>query len=229
MNATTYEDGGEGLAGYDDDFGEQLPQRPRRHLLTPWSALLFAVLLGAAGFYVGVRVEKNHVSSSTGAGGFASRLSGASGTGSAAGGAAGGFAGRFGGGSSTSGGSASGKSGAGGSSTGGVAGRGGFGGGGFPGGGATIGTVASVNGNTIYVTDTSGNTVKVKLSSATTISKTQSVSKAKLYPGDSIVVTGAKGSGVRSPRPPSPTPAQARAAAAAPARPPAAPVGARAP
>jgi hypothetical protein len=169
MNATTYPDGGEGL-GYDDEFGERLPPRPRRRLLTPWTALLFAILLGAAGFYVGVRVEKNHASSSGAGAGLAGRLS-AGGTS-----AKGGFAARFARGTSAT-------SGAG----------GGFAGGGFPGGGGTAGTIASVNGKTIYLTETSGNTVKVKLNSATTVKKTQTVSKQKLYPGDSLMVTGATG------------------------------------
>jgi hypothetical protein len=69
----------------------------------------------------------------------------------------------------------------------------GFGGGaaGGGGGGASFGTVSSVNGNTIYLTEASGNTVKVTLSSATKITKSQSTSKSSLRPGDSIVVQAA--------------------------------------
>ena len=51
----------------------------------------------------------------------------------------------------------------------------------------TIGSISSVSGNTIYVTETTGNTVKVKLSSATKITKSESVSRKKLYPGDQVV------------------------------------------
>jgi hypothetical protein len=72
----------------------------------------------------------------------------------------------------------------------------GFGGGaagGSGGGAASLGTVSSVNGNTIYVVQASGNTVKVTLSSATKITKSQSTSKSALHPGDAIVVQGATG------------------------------------
>jgi hypothetical protein len=73
--------------------------------------------------------------------------------------------------------------------------RAGFAGGAAGGGGnASFGTVSSVNGNTIYLTDSSGNTVKVTLSSATEITKNQSVSKTSIRPGDAVVIQGAKSS-----------------------------------
>ena len=50
-----------------------------------------------------------------------------------------------------------------------------------------------MSGNTIYVKETSGNTVKVKLSSATKISKSESVPRKKLYPGDQVVIAGSCG------------------------------------
>jgi hypothetical protein len=84
------------------------------------------------------------------------------------------------------------------------AGRGGFSGapsgGRFPGaggagGGASIGTVASLNDRSIYVKTVSGNTVKVRLVSATKVSKSLSVSRKAIRPGDSVVVQGASGSG----------------------------------
>ena len=59
---------------------------------------------------------------------------------------------------------------------------------------ASIGTVSSVDGNTIYLTDTSGNTVKVNLSSATTVTKSEAVSKTSVRPGDTVVIQGAKAS-----------------------------------
>ncbi len=159
---------------YDDDgFGETLPVRPKRPFLTKWSAALMALVLGAVGFFVGVRVEKDKIPSSGGTGSaFASAFSGAGGTSTTGtagrSGAAGGFAGRFAGGA-----------------------------GGFAGaaGNATIGSVASVNGKTIYVTETSGDTVKVKLSGQTTITKSESVSSSKVFPGDEVVIAGTKGSG----------------------------------
>jgi hypothetical protein len=79
---------------------------------------------------------------------------------------------------------------------GGFAGR--FGGGAGAGGGASanasIGTISSVSGDTLYLTDTSGNTVKVTLSSSTKLAKSLTVSKSSLHPGDSVVVQGVKNS-----------------------------------
>jgi hypothetical protein len=72
-------------------------------------------------------------------------------------------------------------------------GLGGGGAGGGGGGAASFGTVSSVNGNTIYVLQASGNTVKVTLSSATKITKSQSTSKSSLHPGDALVIQGATG------------------------------------
>jgi len=68
---------------------------------------------------------------------------------------------------------------------------------GFPagargGGNASIGTISSVDGSTIYLTDSSGNTVKVTLSSATKITKSEAVSKASVRPGDTVVIQGLK-------------------------------------
>jgi hypothetical protein len=58
------------------------------------------------------------------------------------------------------------------------------------GAGASVGTVSSVSGRTIYLTETSGNTVKVTLSSITRITKTQVAKRAAIHPGDTLVVTG---------------------------------------
>jgi hypothetical protein len=150
----------------DDGFGESLPLRPKRPFLTKWSAGLMAIVLGAVGFFVGVRVEKGEIPSSSGTSGAfagASSATGAGATGRT--GAAGSFASRF---------------------------AGGFGG---ASGNNTTGSVASVSGKTIYVTESSGNTVKVKLTGKTTITKSESVSSAKVYPGDQVVIAGSKGSG----------------------------------
>lgn len=156
----------------DDGFAETLPVRPKRPFLTKWSAALMALMLGAVGFFVGVRVEKGKIpSTSSASSALASALSGASKTGKGGTGAAGSFASRF---------------------AGGAGGGGGFGG---AAGNDTIGSVASVNGKTIYVTETSGDTVKVKLSGQTTITKSESVGSSKVFPGDEVVIAGAKGSG----------------------------------
>jgi hypothetical protein len=153
----------------DDGFTDTLPVRPKRPFLTKWSAALMALVLGAVGFFVGVRVEKNKIPSTSGASSaFASALSGASRGATVLTVSAGSFASRFG------------------------AGAGGFAG---AAGNATIGSVSSVNGKTIYVTETSGDTVKVKLSGQTTITKSEAVSSAKIFPGDEVVIAGTKGSG----------------------------------
>jgi hypothetical protein len=187
VNTLPYESREEDWDSYDEPFDDGLPGRPRRQYLTKWSALLLALIVGAAGFYAGIRVEKNQLAgSSTGSGsGFATAL--ASRLGAAGGGATG----------SGTGTTASGRSSASSSAGSGFASR--FGGGGgafgglasaFAGGSATIGTVSSVDGDTIYVQETSGNTVKVTLSGATKITKSEPVSKSKVYPGDSVIAAG---------------------------------------
>lgn len=172
MNATPYSNQAEGwddtLA--DEDFEGEMPRRPRRQFLTRWSALLFALLLGAVGFFVGVRVEKGHTTSSSS--GFAG-LAAASRSGLTA----------------ASGASRLGASGS--------ASRSSFpGGAGFAArfGGGTIGTVSSIDGKTLYVKETSGNTVKVTLSSVTKFTKSESVGRNKIFPGDSVTITGQSGS-----------------------------------
>jgi hypothetical protein len=194
VNATTYESR-EDWDRYDDQLGGELPRRPRRRFLNAWSALLLALVLGGAGFYAGVRVEKGQLSSSSSSSGLAGAL--ASRFGAAAGGTSTGGTSTGGtGAASTAGGSsgAGGRSGA--SGTGGFAGR--FGGlaglGGLGGGAGQSGTVSSVDGNTIYLTETSGNMVMVKLTAATKITKLESVSKAKVYPGETALVSGPSGS-----------------------------------
>jgi len=54
-----------------------------------------------------------------------------------------------------------------------------------------VGTVSSVNGKTLVLTETSGNTVNIRLSSSTKISKNQSASHKAIRPGDTIIVQGA--------------------------------------
>jgi hypothetical protein len=153
----------------DAEFPDQMPHRPRQRFLTIWSALLVAVLVGAIGFYVGIRVEKSHNSGSSSSSlasafaGRASAFSGADRSGSSA------LRSRF------------------------------AAAGGFPAAGGSgndaVGSVSSRDGNTLYVSETGGNTVKVKLSKATTITKSESVSSGKIFPGDEVTITGAKSSG----------------------------------
>jgi len=171
MNATTPRQlPAEPFDDYDDGFDEVLPVRSRARYLTPLTALLMALILGGVGFYVGIRVEKSQTTGGAGTAsafgrGFPGTTSGKSTTGSAS--RTAGFP-----------------------SAGGLASRfaGAFGGSG------TVGSISSVDGNTIYVKETGGNTVKVKLTSATSITKSEKVSRKKLFPGESVVVAGSASS-----------------------------------
>lgn len=141
------------------------PGRPRRRFFNRKSAALAAVLTCAAGFYAGITIEKGQLASTASAA-TTSAAGAGGGAAAAAGGPGSGFAGRFGG-----------------------------GGAGGPGGGsASIGTISSVSGNTVYLTDPTGNTLKVTLSPSTKLTKSLGVSKSSLHPGDAIVVQGVKSS-----------------------------------
>jgi hypothetical protein len=173
MNAISYETPEKDWHAHpeEDTFG--LPGRPRRQFFNRKSAALVAVIVGAVCFYAGVRVEKGQLSSSS------SSASGAAGRAGAAGAAGAGA--RFAG-AGAGVGAAARFAGA----------AGGFGGSG--GGGATFGTVSSINHNTLYVTDATGNTVKVSLSPVTKVSKSVGVSRKAVRPGDTVVILGVKNS-----------------------------------
>jgi hypothetical protein len=166
-----YEDYDEGEEWLQEPL--ELPPRPRRRLLgaggNPIALGLLAVLLIACGFIGGVLVEKGETSSSgaagSGASGLASRFAALRG-GSSSGATA----------HSTSGGGAGGFFGASGASR------------------PTAGTVAYLDGNTLYVTNAEGNTIKVKTSAATTVSKTVTSSVKGIHPGETVTITGATGS-----------------------------------
>jgi hypothetical protein len=157
-----------------------LPRRTRRQFFNRRSAALGALVTCAIGFYAGIRVEKSQLSSSS------STFAAGSGSGS---GRAAALAARFGGGAGS--GSSASSTGAGA----GAPGPGAFAGGGAGAANASFGTVAGVKGKTILLTDASGNTVKVKVTASTKITKNQSVSRHAIRPGDTIIVTGGSGSG----------------------------------
>jgi len=154
---------------------EELPRRPRRRLLTPVPLALLAVLLIACGFIGGVLVQKGQggtASASAGASaGFASRLAALRGAARGAGAT---------GGAASAGGSAA------------RAGAGAFAGLGGSGGGVTTGEVAYVRGNTLYVTDSQGNTVKVDVGAGSKVTKTVSTKAKDIHPGATVVVLGSK-------------------------------------
>ena len=66
---------------------------------------------------------------------------------------------------------------------------GGFGGGGA-GGGAVTGTVKLVDGTNVYVTDTSGNVVKVDERPSSQLTKTDPATTKDVAPGDVVIVRG---------------------------------------
>jgi hypothetical protein len=73
--------------------------------------------------------------------------------------------------------------------------RGGF----TPGGGggssdATVGTVANVSGKTLYVTDSSGATIRVKTTSNSKVARTAVAKVGEVHPGDTVIVQGTKSS-----------------------------------
>jgi hypothetical protein len=157
------------------DDESELPRRPRRRPLTPIPLVLLAVLLIACGFIGGVLVQKGQggtASPSGGASGFPARLAALKGAVPGAG-AAGGT------------GSAGGSGAKGGASA-------------FPGiggagsGGVTTGEVAYVRGSTLYVTDSEGNTVKVRAAAGSKVTKTVSTKANSIHPGATVVVLGSK-------------------------------------
>jgi hypothetical protein len=160
------------------DEPEQLPRRPRRRLLTPVPLALLAALLVTCGFIGGVLVQKGQgataATSGAGAsGGFASRLAALKGAAPGAGAGATGGAGSAGGSGSRGG-------------------AGAFPGFGGSGGDVTTGEVAYVRGDTLYVTDSQGNTVKVNASAAAKVTKTVSTKAKSIHPGSTVVVLGSK-------------------------------------
>jgi hypothetical protein len=141
---------------------EALPRRERRRLVTPAGVVAAAVAIAAAGFFGGVQVQKSRSDSGGGAGGFAG-AQGAAGRGQGGTGQAGATPG------------------AGGANP-------GAGGGAFA--GATVGEVASVAGSTLYVDDSSGTTIKVKLAKGGSVTRTAKAKATAIHPGDTVIVQG---------------------------------------
>jgi hypothetical protein len=142
---------------------DELPPRPRNRLLRPLPIALIVVMIAAAGFLGGVLVQKGSGESSA-AGGLG-----------AGGGLPAFLAEKAGEGSGSEAGSGRGAA---------------LGGAGA--GSAVSGTVSSVDGSTIYVKDSAGNTVAVKAEDGSTISRDSNVGVKKIHPGDSVVVQGSK-------------------------------------
>jgi hypothetical protein len=142
---------------------DELPPRRRRKLLSPVPLALLAALLIAAGFLAGVEIEKGQAGSGSSASGFAG-IAALRAKGTAAGGA----------GTSSRGSAGSLPSFA-----------------GLGGGALTSGEVSYVSGDTLYVTDSEGTTIKVKAPAGTKVSKTVSTAVHSIHPGETVVVRGA--------------------------------------
>jgi hypothetical protein len=149
----------------DDDEEPAFQPRPRRraHALT---YVLAGAALVAAGFLGGVLVQQHQDHGSTNTAASARAAS------------------RFAAGGATTGSGGTGSTGAGGARAGGNGFGGGFGGNGV------AGTVKLVDGNNIYVTDTSGNIVKVKTTKSSQVSRTVGATTKDLAPGDAVIVRG---------------------------------------
>jgi hypothetical protein len=162
------------------DLEEELPRRERRRLITPVGVGAVAVAVAAAGFFGGVQVQKSRGDTGGGAGataGGTARFAGARQGGLGTGGGA--AAGTAGGGAAPGGASAAGtQAGA------------GAGAGQAQGGGATVGSVSSVDGKTLYVDDSSGNTVRVRVAKGGTVTRTAKSDAAAIHPGDTVIVQG---------------------------------------
>lgn len=167
MDTATYDRPQHPMSGPAGDG--RMPTRARRRFLSWWTVLLCALVTCAAGFYAGVRIEKGQLTGSSAGGSGRTSLAA--------------LASRFRSATGAAGGAGAGAS------------RTGFGAGGAPGGagggaGGSFGTISSVRGNAFYMTDATGNTVKVRLSSATKVTKSLGVKRAALHPGDTVIIRG---------------------------------------
>jgi hypothetical protein len=157
----------------DEEFETDVLPVRRRPRLPIVTTLLVLAAMAAAAFAGGVEIQKHYGASSS-----SSSTSAASSAAGPRGGA--GFAG-FGARGAAGGGA-----------------PGGFGGG-APAGGAggtpTAGLVTLIKGSTLYVTDFSGNTIKVSTPKGLRVSKTVTSSVKNIHPGDSVVVVATKTKG----------------------------------
>jgi hypothetical protein len=168
LSYDSYDSREDDLDEYEDQSGDHAPRRPRRQFFNRRSAALAALITCSAGFYAGVKIEKGHVSGSSSSFALPS-LAAAGGTGARAAGGTTGLRSLP------------------------------TGAGGLPGGlgassNSSVGTVSSVNGRTLYVKGTSGDVIKVSLPSTAKITKSLTVSKQAVRPGDSVVIQGLKNS-----------------------------------
>jgi hypothetical protein len=151
----------------DDEDEEWVNQAPKGLRIAPITGILALVLFAVCGFWGGAVLQKHHDKSTrtttTGAAAFAGLAAGRRAAAAAGG---------------TGTGTGTGATGA---------------GGGFGGRGGTAGTVSDVEGSTVFLTDSAGNILKVNLAPTTRVTKTTSAAPSDIQLGDSVIVTGAKG------------------------------------
>jgi hypothetical protein len=155
--------------GWDDDE-DAIPPRPRGRLLRPLPLFLIAVAIAAAGFLGGVLAQKGSEGQGSG------NLPG------------GGSLPSFAAGGPSAGGAETGAEGE--SSTGAPNAR--IEAAGGEGSTAASGTVTSVEGHTIYVKESDGTVVAVRVGDGATVTRNSDVNAKKIHPGDSVTVEGAK-------------------------------------
>jgi hypothetical protein len=155
---------------YVDDDEEWVSETPKGLRVRVPTGVLVLLLFAAIGLWGGSILQKHQDKS---AAATSRTASGAAGSGAAARRAAGGA-------STATGGAATG--GGGGAGGAGAAAR----------AGATAGIVTDIQGSTIYLTDASGNLIKITTTPASTIRKTDPGTMADIKLGQSLIVTGAK-------------------------------------
>jgi hypothetical protein len=150
-----------------DQLAAELLARRRKHL--PAVTIALALLVAAAAAFLGgIEAQRHWGTNSTSTGSFASRFAAAAASAQSAAGSTGrpsGFP------SFGTGGSASGA---------------------FAGFGGTTGTVTLIKGSTLYVTNSAGNTVLVRTSPTSRVSKTVSGSVKTIHPGDTVTIVGSQ-------------------------------------
>ncbi|HSS10701.1 MAG TPA: hypothetical protein VLL25_12500 [Acidimicrobiales bacterium] len=156
--------------GYlDDDHEEWVNEAPKGLRVRGATGVLLLLLFAASGFWGGSVLQKHH-DKSKGTTSTASAIAAARAASGGRGTGAGGGSARSAGGTGTSGAG---------------------GGGGFARNG-TIGIVTTIEGSTVYLTDNSGNLIKVTTTPSSAITKTVSGTLADLQPGQTVVVQGSK-------------------------------------
>jgi Cu/Ag efflux protein CusF len=151
---------------FPDEADEWPAHGPKKGFRVTWPvAALIVLAVAAGGIWGGAYLQRHHSSTSSAASLFGSFRRGAGG----------------------SGGTGSTGSGGAGSGAGGIAAA-------AAASNLTAGTVTDIIGNTLYVTNSSGDLVEVTIGSNTTVNRNAKSTLSELKPGDTVTVTGTKSS-----------------------------------